>query len=479
MQATYLGFTHERFAVGHREADIQIVPVLRLTDGADRREIPFQVVSEFRLGNHFIAIEMAADVIPLATTVDDLPTGMEFQRAAYPRRVAHLVDQRLAEDQWLVVQRVRRLRAVGGKETVEITFARKVFVQRLCFRVLWLGQFQTACLPVAPAVGGGQILRQTAGQLVGVVPAGQTQQQAQAPFRDGVVAQFRVVLGHHVQRAAVETTGKGQADFPGNRDFFIAGEMHAAGVTVEQRHGLVRILTGQSAQAEADHIGHRFIGRGKARRLIEQFGFLRDIDQQTTARGEGGQAVDQTVGQWIVAGLSGKFGALPAFLFSELAIGCPDAEQRVTRGGLGFASQPELFSIGVPLGLMVAADLVLRIQAVQFSEVEFRVVILDEGGPVATVGEPAQPAQFHPVGLGQVTVFGEELFDFRVARGFQPRGQFVVGQVRFQRVIGQRLAVAKVRAGITLGQGALGFIVILALGGQVHRLGGLNGSGRQ
>ena len=76
-------------------------------------------------------------------------------------------------------------------------------------------------------------------------------------------------------------------------------------------------------------------------------------------------------------------------------------------------------------------------------------------------------------------MFGEEFLDFGVARGFQARGQFVVGQVGFQRVIGEGLAVAEIRAGIALGQGALGFIVILALGGQVHRLGGLNGSGRK
>jgi hypothetical protein len=58
------------------------------------------------------------------------------------------------------------------------------------------------------------------------------------------------------------------------------------------------------------------------------------------------------------------------------------------------------------------------------------VVIFDERLPIAAIGQPAQPAQFHPVGLWQVAVLGEEFFDFGVARGFQARGQFVVGQVR-------------------------------------------------
>ncbi|MOA40627.1 hypothetical protein D3C78_1625210 [compost metagenome] len=121
----------------------------------------------------------------------------------------------------------------------------------------------------------------------------------------------------------------------------------------------------------------------------------------------------------------------------------------------------------------------MGVEAVQLSEVELGVVVFDEGRPVAALGQPAQPAQLHPVGLWQVTVFGEELFDFGIARAFQSRGQLVIGQIRFERVVGERLAVAKVRAGVTLGQGTLGFIVILALGGQVHRLSGLDGSGRQ
>jgi hypothetical protein len=76
-------------------------------------------------------------------------------------------------------------------------------------------------------------------------------------------------------------------------------------------------------------------------------------------------------------------------------------------------------------------------------------------------------------------VLGEEFLDFGIARGFKASGQFVICQVRLQRVIAEGLAVTEIRTGIPLGEGTLGFIVILALGGQVHRLGGLNGSGRK
>ncbi|MNF82810.1 hypothetical protein D3C84_651210 [compost metagenome] len=164
-------------------------------------------------------------------------------------------------------------------------------------------------------------------------------------------------------------------------------------------------------------------------------------------------------------------------MLGQLPLGGPHAEQRVTGFRLGFTCQPELVGVGVTFGFEIVADLVLRVQAVQFGEIHFRIVVLDEGRPVAAVSQPAQPAQFHPVRLWQVAMLGKELLDFGVARGFQACGQFVVGQIGFQRIIGERLAVPEVRPGITLGQGALGFIVILALGGQVHRLGGLKRCG--
>ena len=59
--------------VGHREADIQIVPVLRLADGANGREVPLLVKGNACLGDQFFTAEQAADVVPLSTTVDDLP----------------------------------------------------------------------------------------------------------------------------------------------------------------------------------------------------------------------------------------------------------------------------------------------------------------------------------------------------------------------------------------------------------------------
>ncbi|MNO83442.1 hypothetical protein D3C76_747500 [compost metagenome] len=479
MQAADLRFADQGFAVGHREANVQVVPVLRLADGANGREVPFQVVGQFGLGNHLVTAEVAADVVPLAATVDDLPAGMKFQGATYTGGVAHLVHQRLAEHQRFVVQRIGRLRTVGGEETIEIALAGKVLVEGLRFGVLRLRQFQAAGLPVAPAVGGGEVLGQATRQLVGIVPARQAQQQAHAPFRHGVVAQFRVVLGHHFQCTAVETSCQGQPDFPSDGHFFITREVHAAGITVEQGHRPVRVLAGETAQAEADHVRHRFVGRGEARRRIEQLRFLCHIDQQATTGGEGGQAIDQAVGQWVVARLGGELGALPALLFGQLAFGGPHAKQSVTGCRLRLAGQPELVGVGVAFGLLVVADLVLRVEAVQFGEIHLGVVVLDEGRPVAAFRQPAQPAQLHPVGLGQVTVLGEEFLDLGIARGLQARGQLVVGQVRFQRIVGQGLAVTEIRTGVALGQGTLGFVVVLALGGQVHRLCGLNGSGRK
>ncbi|MCY1431046.1 hypothetical protein D9M71_470070 [compost metagenome] len=92
--------------MGHRETDIQVVPVLRLADGANGREVPFQVVGQFGLGDHFVAAEVTADVVPLAAPVDDLPASVELQGATYAGGVAHFVDQRLAHHQRLVVQRI-------------------------------------------------------------------------------------------------------------------------------------------------------------------------------------------------------------------------------------------------------------------------------------------------------------------------------------------------------------------------------------
>ncbi|MCY1426330.1 hypothetical protein D9M71_421480 [compost metagenome] len=143
------------------------------------------------------------------------------------------------------------------------------------------------------------------------------------------------------------------------------------------------------------------------------------------------------------------------------------------------AHKPELFGIGKAFGAIALADLVLRVEAVKLGEVELGVVIFDEGLPLATICQPAQPAQLHPVGLGQVAVLGEKTLDLGIAGAFQAGGQFVVGKVRFQRIIAQDLFVAKIRVGVALGQCALGFIIVLALQGEVGGLDGRDGRGSE
>ncbi len=192
---------------------------------------------------------------------------------------------------------------------------------------------------------------------------------------------------------------------------------------------------------------------------------------------EGGQGFHQAVGQRVVARFGGELGAIPDLLFSELAVSRPLPEGDIAGRRLGLAGHPQFFGGLVAFRFQVVGELELAMQAVEFDEIELGVVVLFKGLPVATLGQPAQPAQLHPIGLGQVAVFGEELLDFLVARGFQACRQFVIGQVRCQRVVGQGLAVLHVRPGIALGQGAFGFIVILTLGGEVHGLCGLNGGG--
>ncbi|MCY1401875.1 hypothetical protein D9M71_170000 [compost metagenome] len=334
-------------------------------------------------------------------------------------------------------------------------------------------------MPVAPAAAFGQVLWQALGQLVGVLPAAQAQQQAQAPFCDGVVAQLRVIAGHQIQGAAVIATCQGQANFASNGDLLVPRKVHALGVVVEHAHGTLGVLLGQATQAQADHIGHGLVDRSKARRLIEQFGLLRHLDQQFTLGGEGGQASGQLIGQAIVTCLGGELGALPAFLFGQLAFCGPALEQHIAGLRLRFTHKPELFGIGKAFGAVAVADLVLRVKAVKLGEVELGVVIFNERLPIATLGQPTQPTQFHPVGLGQVAMFGEKTLDLGVAGGFQPGGQFVVGKVRLQRVIAQDLFIAKIRVGVALGQCALGFIIILALQGKVGGLDGRDGRGSE
>ncbi|MNH06756.1 hypothetical protein D3C79_661350 [compost metagenome] len=128
---------------------------------------------------------------------------------------------------------------------------------------------------------------------------------------------------------------------------------------------------------------------------------------------------------------------------------------------------------------MALNQLTLAVEAIEFGEVQLRIIVTTEGFPLAALGQPAQPAQFHPVGLGQVAMSGEEFLDLGIARGFQARCQLVVGQVGGQRVIAQCLGVAQVRALVAFGQGALGLVVILALHGDVGGLGDAGRRGRE
>ena len=314
MQTTHLGLAHQRVAVGHRETDVQIVPILGLADGANRREVPLQVIGQLGLGHHFVTVEVAADVIPLTSAIHDLAAVMELQRALYARGIAHFVDQLRAEYQRFVVELVGGLCPICSQKTVEITLAGHALEQYLRLRVFWLGQFQAAGLPVAPAIAGGQVFGEFAGQLVGIFPACQPQQQTQAPFGDGVVTQLGVVLGHDVQATAVVAAGERQANFARDGDFFVPREMHVGGVGVEQCRGLFRVLACQAAQSQADSVRHGFTGWRKARRLAQEVRLLRHFNHQPGLRAQGVEAIGQCVGQPVIARFGREFHALPAFL---------------------------------------------------------------------------------------------------------------------------------------------------------------------
>ena len=130
MKAPHLGFSHQRIAVSHRETYIQVIPILRLADGANGREVPFQVVGQFGLRDHFIAVEVATDVIPLTPPVDDLTAIMKLQCPLNAGRIAHFIDQLRAEYQWFVVELIRRLGAISCQKSVKITFLGNRFEQR-------------------------------------------------------------------------------------------------------------------------------------------------------------------------------------------------------------------------------------------------------------------------------------------------------------------------------------------------------------
>ncbi|MNF74132.1 hypothetical protein D3C84_561570 [compost metagenome] len=216
------------------------------------------------------------------------------------------------------------------------------------------------------------------------------------------------------------------------------------------------------------------VGGGEAAGLAEQLGLLRHLQHELSLGAQARHGLHQVLGQAVVAGLGRQLGAFPAQLLGQLALGAPHAEEYVAGFRLRLAHQPELLRRGIAFVLHAVLELVLAEQAVQFGEVELGVVVVGEGLPFAALGEPAQPAQLHPAGLGQVAVFGEELLDLFVARPFQTGGQLVVGEIGLQRIVAQGIGIAAVGAGIALGQGALGLVVHRSLLGEWYR-GGLGG----
>ncbi|MNN14337.1 hypothetical protein D3C81_1273980 [compost metagenome] len=248
---------------------------------------------------------------------------------------------------------------VGGEEAVEVALAGHRHVQADRVLAAGLGQLQAARLPVAPAAAGRQVAGHLPGQLVSVGPAAQAQQQAGAPLADGVVAQFRVVLAHHLERAGVEAARQGQADFAGDGHLLLAGERQVAAVFLEQAEGLFRVLPRQAAQAETDGVGSVAVAGGEALALLQQFGLLRHLDQQLALAGEAAQGLLQVAGQTIVALLGGQLEALPAHVLGQPALGAPLVEQAVAGVGLRLAGQPQPFGGDGAVGGLAVAELVL------------------------------------------------------------------------------------------------------------------------
>ena len=83
------------------------------------------------------------------------------------------------------------------------------------------------------------------------------------------------------------------------------------------------------------------------------------------------QGFYQAVGQRIIARFGGQLGAVPDFLFGQLAVSGPLAESCITGGRLGFTGQPQLLGGFVAFGFLVMGQLELAMEAVQFDEIEF------------------------------------------------------------------------------------------------------------
>jgi|GEM_PF-5296097 len=146
---------------------------------------------------------------------------------------------------------------------------------------------------------------------------------------------------------------------------------------------------------------------------------------------------------------------------------------------LGFADQPEALGGGVALLRIAVFQLIAAEQTVQFGEIHGRIVVLDEGLPVAPGSQQAQPAQLHPAGLGQIAVFGEKFLHLGVAGGLEPCRQVVVSQIGLEWVIAQRIGMSAIGAAVATGQRLLGFVIVLTLLGEAGGLGGLGGKGSE
>ena len=279
---------------------------------------------------------------------------MKFQRAADASGVAHLLHDLAIERQWLVVELVRCLNAVGRKKAVEVPLPGNRLVKLCRLLAFGLGQLQAACLPVAPAIGIGQVFGEALGKPVCVIPLAQAQQQPGAPFADGVVTQFGVVFGHHFQGACVETLGQRQPDLPGDGDFLFGREGEAPSVAVEQIQRLLRVLTGEAAQSERHDVGHFRAGWHEAIRLAKHLRLLRDIDHQLPLRLQGRQAFDQIAGHAVVTALDCQLGALPAAFFGQQPFDIPQFEQGITGVVLRLADQPKALGRGIGTWQVVA-----------------------------------------------------------------------------------------------------------------------------
>ena len=136
------GLGLDRLLVGHREADIQVVPMLRQADAADRREVPFHLPCHHGLGNQLFAAEYLAHVVPLAAGIHHLATGIEFLGPTYAGGLADPGKHGRIDLGGLVTQGIGLIAALGGEKAVEVTLVGQVgilFAQLAHFRAGQLG----------------------------------------------------------------------------------------------------------------------------------------------------------------------------------------------------------------------------------------------------------------------------------------------------------------------------------------------------